>query len=757
MQQTAGGLFRSLRLVLLLDLVCVGLLVVLCGYCFREQASYYLRRNLFFHHPITTFPLFVWSLAALKWSRGKNRAVRVGIHLLAGVLLAGVFLACLFDETGAATAAWHFTQAFNPLVQVGLGKTLLGRCSSPYGLYPEFLGPLVTLGGLSVWKFTAVMGLLTAAAFLMLWVFLRQATANRLVAAVGFLALVFVSWFYGRTPEAYTFRFPDFCFQDLPVRLVVPAGLVLLGWRYFRRPGRWLYAAILVWLSVGLLWNPASGLPALLAWVSTLTVCAFAEPGWQARLRQAALHLGAAAATLAGVVGLYAGVTWLAHGAWPHLAELFQGPRLLSLTGTGVLPLDQPTTAKLVFLVYLAGLGYALWFQAARPEKVRAAMIFLLSALGLGLLACCRGVTSPSRLLPVWWPCFLLLTLLLDELAGRLQAGSRRALCWLTTAFLLWLVEGYAGAAVVDLPYLGDLISRQLPGAHAADRADLRQEVALLHDAASQGEGLLVLSPREAVLRLAADLPQVRQRPDFEAVESGNLARLRQELSEQPAARVFIDKEVFAKLAGRLFEVFEGGYEIVSETRTDYLIARACPLLTSPDQPRWSIRFKEGLRDQMLLAAPVRLGRAFSVEMVVKPAGDQVPNAALIGNHPGTGDYQGFVICHGGTPNVYHVVFGTGTRWDYALGFTLEPGRWSYLAVVVDETAIQAYCDGRLVASRPAAGLVVQESGLPLQIGDWLEGGRRFRGVIQEVRLLGRALTESEITRTAERVRQALP
>jgi hypothetical protein len=754
--ERAGVGATPARLRTACDWTCMGLLLFLFWYLLKQPGSDPLRRNLFVRYARSAFPLFVWSLAALRWSRGKNRAVRLGFHLLAGALVAAVVLAGICNEAGRLAGTWDFSEVFNPVVQVNLGRALLINCRSPYGLYPDLLQPVLALGGLSVLKFTALMGTLTAASFLLLWVFLRQATSNRLVAGISFVAVLFVGWFHPWPPEGSTFRIGASCFQDVPIRLVFPAALVWLGWRYFRRPSRWLYAGILVFLSAGVLWNPESGLPTLVAWVSTLSFVSLFEPTLPGRARTVALHLGAAAGTLVGVVAVYGGVAWLQHGEVPPLDQLLPDAWLFSVSEAGLFPRAQPATVKLVFLVYAGGLIHCACALSARRPGGRVNAVFLLSALGIGLYSAVSSQQSAVSS-TVWWPGVLLLALVLDTLAGKLQAGSRRPLYWLSTALLLWLVEGYAGAGLLELGQVRDSIAEQFPRAHDSRRTALIEEGAFLREIACQGEGVRILSPREAVLHLVSGIPQAHQAPDFEMLLSGGAAPLRHDLELHPTAKLFVDKQVFRERGGEVADVFNGGYEILAETATGYLLGKGDLLLQGPHRPRWHAGFKEGLQVSGMPGAPVLLGRTFSIEVLVKPARDQTANAALIGNHPGVPDHQGFVVCHAGNPGVYNLVLGTGTRWDFALAFPLAPERWNYLAIVVEESAVKAYRDGLLVASRAGQVPPVEESPLPLQLGDWDQGGRQFRGVIKEARILGRALRESDIARNQERIRQALP
>ncbi len=140
---------------------------------------------------------------------------------------------------------------------------------------------------------------------------------------------------------------------------------------------------------------------------------------------------------------------------------------------------------------------------------------------------------------------------------------------------------------------------------------------------------------------------------------------------------------------------------------------------------------------------------------MVRPAADQVPHATLVSNHPGRGT-GGFVL-HMETPDSCVLVVGDGKAWRTLLRFGVRPEVWNDLAVVDDGSTVTAYVDGRPVAAGSAAGLEVEDSSLPLQVGNWWGDDRPFHGLIREVRILNRALSPQEIAERTDCVRRRQP
>ena len=86
-----------------------------------------------------------------------------------------------------------------------------------------------------------------------------------------------------------------------------------------------------------------------------------------------------------------------------------------------------------------------------------------------------------------------------------------------------------------------------------------------------------------------------------------------------------------------------------------------------------------------------------------------------------------------------------GGCWASACG----PGQWNCLALVATGDAVTAYVDGRPVASEAVAGLQIEDSPLPLQVGNWYGNDRPFHGLIKEIRILNRALSAKEVAENA--------
>lgn len=155
-----------------------------------------------------------------------------------------------------------------------------------------------------------------------------------------------------------------------------------------------------------------------------------------------------------------------------------------------------------------------------------------------------------------------------------------------------------------------------------------------------------------------------------------------------------------------------------------------------------TVYFKNG---NSIALEPVHVRKSYSIEAIIKPSVHQESYAAIIGNHPGYRHYEGFVVQQDDDKqNVYTFGFGNGRTWLPGATFTIEPEKWTYLAITVDKNKITVYLDGRKVTSADSKG-VIKNSAMPLYLFNWVEQNRPFHGLIKEVRISNGTLSPEVI------------
>jgi hypothetical protein len=594
--------------------VVVGvLLFVVYWIALRREWYFHVRPNIYFDNPLASLPLLVASLAALAWCRNEVRWVRIVLHLLVAFAVGVMVLGCLFDEKAIYAHHAHFSAVFTPVVQVHHGKDLLIDCTNQYGLYPHFLEPIFAWVGLSVWKFTIVMGLLLAVSYAVLWLFLSQALRYSLTAFIGFLALVSNTWFYFVRASSGDFNlYIDPYFQYFPIRMLFPASLVFLAWLYFQHGGRWLYWGTMVFLAAGVLWNIDAGLPTFAAWLCGLSFAEFFANDWRTRIGKIVGHACAGAVAVAGVFGVYSAVMYARHGSLPHYGQLVHYQKLFYLSGFYMLPMRFPRPWVLVILVYLAGLTCAAFALLAKRDTVRAKMYFLLSVLGAGLFAYYQGRSHPFVLVLVWWPCFLLLALFLDELIAYLREGNHRPLPWLAAGLLAWILSGSAWGMVTHLQLLRPRIAKDIQTALSDGPAQLEGDTAALKRIIPTGEEVVVVSLRDSLFHVATGIPSGSHCAFMQLVLMEDFWKVRRKLEQRPEIKVFVDAGVFeykplVNGTRLLRELLQERYRVMMETPTGQVWQRIS-VPPAPGGGAWA----DSPRPSLFNKTPVSSGSARS-------------------------------------------------------------------------------------------------------------------------------------------------
>ncbi|MEQ8224973.1 MAG: hypothetical protein ABRQ37_21830, partial [Candidatus Eremiobacterota bacterium] len=166
---------------------------------------------------------------------------------------------------------YHFGTVFYSIVQVYNGKAILVDFSHQYGLYAHFLEPIFRITGLSALKFTALMGILIAFSFFLLYKFLREITETKFIASLGFLSIFFCC---SLLAEFFKIKFLDSSydpfFQYYPLRVIFPVLSIYITWKYFNKEGFFLYYSSFIIYSIAVLWNFDTGSVVFLSWLLIL-------------------------------------------------------------------------------------------------------------------------------------------------------------------------------------------------------------------------------------------------------------------------------------------------------------------------------------------------------------------------------------------------------------------------------------------------------------------------------------------------------
>ncbi len=415
-----------------------------------------------------------------------RRLLRVLLPGLAGLLFLGILLFSILGPEHMRNwpVFWaSFNAVFYSVVQVFFGRQLLVDFTNQYGLYPHFIEPAFRLVGLSVYTFTALMGLLTCLAFGCLYRFLAQESDDELLAFLGLATIVYFGYVAGRVKSL------DLFLQYHPIRLLFPAVSLLVVRAFAHGPAPRLSLLLIALGSAAALWNPDSGLVVLAAGFLLLVYDALLRrrPG-QIPGR---LFLGAAAA--AAVVLACSIFLRLRYGDFPDYTRLLLHSKAFYLSGAMMLPMPPFGLWVPVLVVYAAGLLLSLAALVEGDDTPRARIWFYLSVLGFGLFTYYQGRSALGNLMAAGYPAVLLVVLAASDLLRRPSPPLRGADRLLGFTLLALLCYSLPALATVAPDWVRG-IAWKLEVTKSGEEGQVYRDAKFLRDHVRPGQELVILS-----------------------------------------------------------------------------------------------------------------------------------------------------------------------------------------------------------------------------------------------------------------------
>ncbi len=140
----------------------------------------------------------------------------------------------------------------------------------------------------------------------------------------------------------------------------------------------------------------------------------------------------------------------------------------------------------------------------------------------------------------------------------------------------------------------------------------------------------------------------------------------------------------------------------------------------------------------------LELSRAFTLEAWVRPEEANPWSAVLVKEVPGWASFELHAEAGGEAPAAF--LYDSDEGEAVVEGTSALPTKaWSYLSLTSDGTTVRLYVNGKLAGSAPAVNAAGGKG--PLQIGGdalWGEGDA-FKGLIDNIRLYNRTLSEAEV------------
>ena len=215
-----------------------------------------------------------------------------------------------------------------------------------------FLNPIFKLIGLSVFKFTTIMGLLIACSYIFIFLFLKNVVKNKAIVFFAFITFVYMGstliWFNGE--EAY--------YQYLPLRVFFPTMILFLSSIYIKNKSKYIYYIASFFSSIAIFWNFDSGLITFISFLLCMCFTEF-ELNYSKKifiLKKIFLHIVKSLLMLLFVMFAIKGIYFLIYGDSPNFGNLISTFVVFSHYGFTMLPMPKLHMWNLVLLVYLIGL-----------------------------------------------------------------------------------------------------------------------------------------------------------------------------------------------------------------------------------------------------------------------------------------------------------------------------------------------------------------------------------------------------------------
>jgi hypothetical protein len=424
---------------------------VLIGYLFvifqrkleyiNNDASFFFSNNILYNlnffvclfiYGIITFCFFAY----LKRQDTYQRIVKfVTNEIIALTLLQTVFYNVFHLATEDYLRTMETNAVFYSLTQVMAGKTLLVNLTSQYGLYALFLYPFFKLGGVTVFSFGLVMGMLNAASFLFIYLGLKRIVKQDLLRLIVFLALVF--WQYWQTRLPYDTN-PRYYYQYWPIRTFFPSLLFYLISVFSTRDSevqKRLVPIIAILSSIAVLWNLDTGLVVYCAAFAALVFPPLHYATVGERTRQFIKNAGWMLSSFVVVLVLFVLFTKMRSGAWPDFSGFFKFQKVFYVSGYFMLAMSAVHFWNAVILVYLAAGVFVVCRIGDRSVRDNPVLVFLFIC-GFGLFSYFQGRSYDTNLTVVMFPAIVLLGIFCDKLLSIVSPGRKYG----TTLLILFLI-----------------------------------------------------------------------------------------------------------------------------------------------------------------------------------------------------------------------------------------------------------------------------------------------------------------------------
>lgn len=773
-----------------------GILIYLLIIYYRsDDLIFFVQNNYLFSHPwlmcsvLTMFCLITYYFLGNKTGQKVFLLLKQKTALINGVFsflivayIAFIAVSCIYsvysiDDSGMYSS--HFNATFHSMVMVYLGDNLLIDSLNQYGLYPHFLEIIFSIFGLSILKFTVFMSVLVFLNFYFIYKSLDKIIGNKLFVMIGFSMILFYGYMHLKLVN------PDPYFQYFPIRTIFPSLLLYLSVDYFQNKNRVKYFVYTGIFSMSILWNVDTGLIVFLTWLLTLIYDEMQSYKFFSEFTKKSIkHVIFVFLSLLGIILVYYLLIFLRSGQVPNLYEFVKYQVYFYGYGFFMLPMKIIHPWNIIAFVYLLGLVFSVKTIFTKENTVTSKIIFLASILGVGLFSYYQGRSHDHVLANVWYPAFFLMALFTYKFYKKLQnefiLHRKNWLDIFVFLFLMFFLLVSFFNLIFNSGVFYSLINERGSKYIEKRETPVTSGVEFVMKNTTKGERNLILSYHSGIYYLSSHMtPGIGIPGMSEIFLESDYEKMNYSIKNRQFEKVFVDLNFLTDIQLNFFtnlrvlnELVKNNYYFSDRNTFGNILMLEKGGSDNiqgikeqiPEEPNSNLHysiyggaFGYDLKNNNFVGVkeslpPINLNQQFSIELVLKPSDSQVPYAALIGNHPGNG-YQGFIIQQDNdSQNLYNFYYGDGSKWSLPLVFSLETNEMNFLVITNDNGIIKVYINGKLSETGSSGLKDIENSDLPLSVGNWMNMDRGFAGEINEVQILNEVLTPEEISNQWELV-----
>jgi len=714
-------------------------------------------------YALVLFPLIagLFFIAFRKYRWDEKKAYRRIVAGIGYTFAAALLLAIVLMNTCSFPYTWQnktdFNAVYYSVTQVYAGLPMLvDGFTDTYGLYPHFLVPIFHVTGLSIFKFSLAMALLTALAFVFNFIFLRRLIRNKVILFSGFFTMVFFSYLNMRLLTPF-----DSVFAYYPIRYIIPSTLSLLAPIYFTKRAVKLYWFISLLMACFVLWNPEFGVVCYGSWVLANVYHDWYNEEGNVQVRKILSHLAYGIGVIIGVFYAWKLIIYICYGAWPEMSLLFSTIAIFENVGVNLLPMSLVHPWNIMGLILCLGFLYAIAKWSRRQSTPMATTILLVSLIGLGSFFYFQGRSTNWGFSSCSGYCIMLLTILGDKLWQKIKTENVFPLNALFAVFLFIVSFSFFETALDGNKIYALIYQEDVKAEQALEQTNFEgNKEYFLNNTAEKEKVHIITTRKYQSLYIDGSKRKNALNPGLEDMFlDTDLARLEQNLRDS-SFDVFIEPNNLFKMQylGRCLEIIGASYQHADDYGSMYLLKkRNTPIppqtfFTNTDAVVIHRKYTgdtTGINSRVRDAEGtnvIALNNEFSIEVLFYPGVQLFPYAAVIGNDS---DKLGFVLCKQlFSPNYLFEINNT------SFPFPVPFNKWIYLVANVFPDHADVYENGSLVTTYPLS-TPVRQSAARLCIGN-LGYMHYFLGVISEVALANKATGLEQLQQTWGKIDQAV-